>query len=129
MNKIMEFIGSDDSYWGVGIKLGIALIIISLLPSIKLPFFEPNWDWWVVFFIGLSIFFFFMGIRLNTEINTIINQDTDNEGKIKKETKTYYQTYLRKFNKLSQTAFTISVIFGIFLLIRLIYLSLSVLLS
>lgn len=105
----MRFIDSKDNFWNKGMNLGIAIVVISLLAPVKNPWFTFTFDWMIVFFSGLSIFFFFMAIRLNTEINENIDINGPNkDGVTNKRTFTNYQTYLNKFNILSKSSFVIS---------------------
>lgn len=120
----MRFIDSKDTYWDKGMNLGIAMIVISLLASTKNPWVTFSFDWLLVFFGGISLFMFFMGMRLNTEINTKVDLNDLPDGKRNKNTFTSYVTYLDRFNNLSITAFVIAgIFFGLFL-IRLLFMAL-----
>ena len=116
----MKWIGSGTIHYQIGIYMGIAITIISLLGSANYPWFQTTFDWMLVFFVGLAVFFFFMAISLNTEENTNIKIDDLSEGRRNKNTFTFYQTFLDRFNILSKSCFTISVIFGILAIFRLL---------
>ena len=117
----MKFIDSKDNYWDKGMNLGIALVVISLLVPIKNPWVTFSFDWITVFFAGLSIFFFFMAIRLNTEIMENVDINGPNQdGVTNRRTLTNYQTHLTRFNILSKSSFTISVILEVIVALRLI---------
>ena len=78
----------------------------------------------MVLFLGIAIFFFFMGIRTNTEINEHRDiKDLDNKTQNTQGFLTF-QTYLDRFNILSRTCFSISMIFGILFLLKLLILGL-----
>jgi len=109
----MKWIGSGTIHYQIGIYMGIAITIISLLGSANYPWFQSTFDWMFVFFIGLVIFFFFMAISLNSVENTNVKIDDLPEGRRNKNTFTLYETYLDRFNILSKSCFTISIIFGI----------------
>ena len=117
----MQFIDSKDGFFHKGMNLGIAMIIISLLAPIKNPWVQFPFDWILVFFSGLSIFFFFMAIRLNTDVTTNVNINNDHQTNMSHKTKfVNYETHLNNFNKLSKASFIISLLLAIVVIIRLI---------
>jgi len=126
MKETIKWIGSGRTPYQIGIYLGIALIIISLLGSTTCPWFQPLFDWMLVLFIGIGIFFFFMGIRLNTEEDTNIETDTNlNKNERNKRTFSSFKIYLTQFNILSKSCFVISGIFGFLIGCRLLTMLLS----
>lgn len=108
MKETMKWIGSGTTHYEIGLFMGIAITIISLLGSAKYPWFQAQFDWMLVLFVGLGIFFFFMGIRLNTEENTNIDINDTN-----RKTFVSHQTFLDRFNILSRASFGISITFAI----------------
>lgn len=133
MKSIINTIVSKEDYWDKGMTLGIVLIILSILAKSNLSLtiwsfsvaYENSFDWLLVLFLGISIFFFFMGIRLNTEINENRNIDNLPDGKMHTNRQIFYKTYLDRFNILSKSSFTISCLFTILLGIKLLFLVLS----
>ena len=128
MKEIIKVITSSEDLWDKGMRFGVALVIISLLAmsqiSISSPYFSFNYsnqfDWWTILFIGLAIFFFFMAIRLNTEIS--VNKNITNLSPSNQQTNTFtsYQTHLDRFNILSKSCFTISGISVAFSILRML---------
>lgn len=111
----MKWIGSGMTHYRIGVYLGIAITVISLLGSARYPFFQPLFDWMIVFFIGIAIFFFFMAIWFNTEENTNVSTDENaSDGKRREKTVTSFLIDLDRFksNPLSKSCFVISIIFG-----------------
>lgn len=121
MKKTLERIISANHQYKVGLYLGIAIVLISLANNFKIGFFEINspFDWLLVFLAGLSIFFFFMGIGLNTEENTYVDEKPNEKGEINRNTQTFFNTPLRHFNILSKTCFWASGISIFLFLFRL----------
>ena len=118
MQKTIEWVGSGNAPYEFGLYLGIALTLLSLGSTLKTPIFEfQRFDWLFVFLTGISVFFFFMAIRLNTEIRTNINRNGKTE-------KTFQESiiYFDRFNVLSKSCFFISAFMLITALIRLVYL-------
>ena len=132
--NIINSVLSSDNYWDIGMRFGIVLAIISLLgiSDIKISFlnfsfnYVNQFDWWIVFLLGVGIFFFFMAIRLNTEISeNKSSEDFPDENRRSTRKDIVYQTYLNKFNVLSKSCFIISILFGMLSLARLLLLLVS----
>jgi len=132
-NSEENTIESKENIWDRGMVLGIALIIISLLAKSKLNLdvwgfsftYENYFDWLFILFLGISIFFFFMGIRLNTDVDEKRKVNDLPNGKQNVDRHLFYQTYLDKFNILSKTSFVISTTFAVFGIIKLLFLALT----
>lgn len=123
MNKTFDTIVKENQQFKIGIYFGIALTLISLTARLKTILFEfqTPYDWLFVFLVGLFIFFLFMGIAFNTEINTKINEYPNETGGISRDKFEESRIYLKGFNKLSKTCFCLAGVFGFFSLIRLCF--------
>lgn len=129
MENLIKTITSKEIFYDKGLTLGVALIIISLLGISEISLtsqlfnlvYKNSFDWLLILFLGIAIFFFFMGIRLNTSVNTRINNTPVNEKTQNKETFTVYETNLSRFNILSKSCFILSIIFGTILGIKLLF--------
>ncbi|GEM_PF-4590186 len=118
MDNILKWIGSGKYFYHVGIYFGIALTIISLWVADNFHF-----DWMLVFFVGLAIFFFFMGIQMNTDEFVIKKEEVidPNTGLKNQNTTSSYQTYLDHFNVLSRAGFCIAGAFAFLASLRMLW--------
>jgi len=116
-NKIV----SGGQNYKIGIYFGVALVLTSVGSQIKNSFFEigPTFDWLFVLLLGISIFFFFMGIALNTNVKTDVRESPDGKGGINRHTFEDHNTYLINFNILSKSSFWIAGISAFLSFIRL----------
>lgn len=126
MSDTFDKIISADHPYKIGMYFGVAISLLSLANNIKIWGIEINspFDWLFVFLIGLSIFFFFMGISLNTEERVNEVEVPSANGTFTKKIHTEFIMYFRRFNILSISCFWISGIIVLFVLIRFFVISL-----
>lgn len=119
MTQTFNKIISGDHQYKIGVYFGIAIVLVSLANNVKIWILEINspFDWLFVFLIGITIFFFFMGIGMNTEENIFINEKLLENGIVNRQKSSYSTTHLRHFNILSKSCFWF---FGIFLFLSFI---------
>ena len=112
---------SGGFHYKIGMYLGIALILLSIGSQVKSSLFEisSTFDWLFLFLVGLFIFFFFMGIALNTDTKINIKEFPDGKGGITRETFEEHITPLGKFTILSQASFWFAGVITFLFLIRL----------
>ena len=121
MTKTFDKIISANHQYKIGLYFGIAIVLISLANNLRIGFIEINspFDWLLVFLVGMTIFFFFMGIALNTEENVNINETPDGNGNVNRHRFEQFKTYLDRFNILSKTCFWFSGISAFLFTIRI----------
>ncbi len=121
MSKTLDKIISANHQFKIGLYFGIALVLIALANNFKIGFIEINspFNWLFVFLFGMGVFFFFMGIALNTEENCYIKEEPNGKGGINRNTQTFFNTHLHKFNILSKACFWFSGISFLLSIIKL----------